>query len=256
MNTFLKGAVLISTAVIGVGVADAAIAGSFHKINAELDFTIYKSGKAKALYGDLGHGLTYKVTAGYHYGGSNQDVPFPYTYPAQLTGSKQGLGVDSDGKKKGDDWALDGKGPDEFIKVEFSQDVTLKQLYLGGADYDYYDEFDVGVDNVDLNIKKTFPFKQDEIAYFPYVWSGPFKGTYEVDFEKGAVFSGTSGNKKKPVTGSVFHFYTTDKYDDFRLGGMNIWAKIKKDVPEPAMTLGLLGVGAAMFASRRKRESA
>ncbi|MGD1936096.1 MAG: PEP-CTERM sorting domain-containing protein [Cyanophyceae cyanobacterium] len=240
MNTLLKGAAVISTAVIGIGFADAANAGTI--VNKSVDFLGDGSGLFSDIFKDLGNGVEVSVTAGYHGGGASANAPFPSTAPAFVSlSNSSGLGVRSslsDGNR------LDAGGRDEFLRFTFSQEVTLQGVFFSSV-FSGNDEFDAAIDNVDLQINDTFG--TDRLFSFPGIGS-----VRVVDFSGGVDFAGDGTNALRSATGTIFDFYTNNNNDDYRIAKL----KIKTEVPEPAAILGLLGVGAMVVGSARKRQEA
>ncbi|MEM9772559.1 MAG: PEP-CTERM sorting domain-containing protein [Cyanobacteria bacterium P01_D01_bin.73] len=242
MNTLLKSAAVISAVVIGVGTAGAASAATI--VSKSIDFRDFGGGTEyfEELFKDLGDGVSVTVTAGRHSGGPRADAPFDRTRDALVTESRNGLGVYS---SLFDSNQLDGRGRADFLRFTFSQEVTLHKAFLSSAQRN--DEFDAAIDDVDLDINDTFG--TDRIVRFPELGNS---GIHVVNFKNGVDFDGDGTNRKFSATGTIFDFYTTERNDDYRVAGLKIWT----EVPEPGMVFGLLGIGAVLAGSSRKREDA
>ncbi len=220
-----------SVAVVSLGLGEAAQAVTLTK---SVDFAGFGPSVSELLY-DLGNGLELTVTAGTHAGGSGANAPLTGINPALITqtgGGSPGLGVRS---SPGDTSSqLDAFGPDEFLRFTFNQEVNLLSTIFEAAGSG--DEFDAGVDGVDLLITSTLG--TDNLRSFP---GAGFPGSTDrlVDFSA------------LPTMGSVFDFYTTDTFDDYRIRTI----EISQTVPEPASLLGLLAIGAVATGKVLKRKA-
>ncbi|NEQ44447.1 MAG: PEP-CTERM sorting domain-containing protein [Leptolyngbya sp. SIOISBB] len=243
-NMMFKAAIAAGLTAASFGLAGTANAGTLSKtISFEDAFTDFTNI-------DLGDGLFLDIEALIHNGGSAGNAPFTVVGTGTPTfGSSDvpGLGIAS---SRRDDPELDASGPDEFLRFTFNKNVTLKSVIFeafdrGGDD----DEFDLGVDNVDLEINDTFG--SDRIATVGDPAGFPGNTDYIVDFSGGADFAGDGTNALFPVLGKQFDFYTTDRNDNYRIRQL----KVHVDVPEPATMLGLGAVAAAgLLAQKRSRK--
>ncbi|MEM1290199.1 MAG: PEP-CTERM sorting domain-containing protein [Cyanobacteria bacterium P01_H01_bin.162] len=254
-NLIAKAAIAATLSAASFSVAAAANAGTLHK-QIHFEGSSHKTEYFKSLFQDLGNGLTLTVTAGSHSGSSSANAPLngiKQEWVTQVGGSEPGLGVWS---QWGDSNQLDAYGPNEFLRFTFNKEVTLKHAIFESAKdtFNYWgrvvksDEFDLGVDGTDLHINDTFG--TDNLTDFP---GAGFWGSTDrqVDFSGGADFAGDGTNALKPIVGTVFDFYTTDKNDSYRIRKM----KVAVDVPEPATMLGLGVVAAAgLLAQKRSRK--
>ena len=200
------------------------------------------------LFYDLGDDLTLTVTAGTHSGGAGANAPLNVTGSALISqsgGSEPGIGVRSGFL---DSSELDAAGPDEFLRFTFSKEVTLLSTIFESARG--FDEFDAGVDGIDLQITDTFG--TDVLRAFP---GAGFPGRTDrlVDFSGGVDFAGDGTNALFPAQGSVFDFYTDDSLDSYRIREI---AVAHVSTPEPASLLGLLAVGTFGANSALKRKKA
>ena len=196
----------------------------------------------------LGNGLELIVTAGIHSGGAGANAPLNLIRDAKVTqsgGSQAGLGVRSG--KSDNTKQLDASGPNEFLRFTFSQKVTLLSTIFESARKG--DEFDLGIDGVDLAINKTFG--TDRLRDFP---GAGFAGRTDrkVDFSGGVDFNGDRTNALFPAKGLVFDFYTDDRRDSYKIREITV----AQDIPEPTSLLGLLAVSAIVGNSAFKRKKA
>lgn len=207
-----------------------------------------------SLFHDLGHGLTLEVTAGIHSGRASANAPLDVTGGALITqrgGSEAGIGVRS---SRYDSSQLDAFGPNEFLRFEFNEEVTLQWVVFESAlnTRFYLDEFDAGLDGVDLQITDTFG--TDTLRSFP--GAGLPGGTDRiVDFTGGVDFAGDGTDDLQPATGMVFDFYTDDFNDSYRIRALGVGFDKSGSgdddgflMPEAASSLtwlGLLGMAAA-----------
>ena len=204
-----------------------------------------------SLFVDLGDSLELTVTAGVHSGGARANAPLNITGSAKITqtgGRAPGIGVRSG--QKNDSSELDASGPNEFLRFTFNQEVTLLSVIFEAASNSGpgTDEFDSGIDGIDLQINSTFG--NDRLRSFP---DGGFSGGTDrlVDFSGGVDFAGDGTNALFPATGLIFDFYTDDKNDSFRIAEITVSHHV---VPEP---LTILGAGTAVaFATSFKRKLA
>ena len=242
MNTLVKSAVVVSLVAMGVGLAEEASAAKL--VRKSIDFTDLYGPRTSEIYMDLGHGLTLSVTGAYHKDGPRADAPFDEIYEADVTKRYgYGLGVKS---SPGDRGPLDGRGArTDFLRFDFSKDVSLHKVFFTGADY--YDEFDASIDETDLHINNTLG--TDYIIDLPEI--GYYSGIHVANFKRGVDIVGDGTSRKVTAQGQLFDFYTTDRSDDYRVAGLKVWV----EVPEPAMTWGLLGLGAMLVWSQRKRKN-
>ena len=241
MQNFVRVAITAGVAAIGLGLSTAAHAGTL--VEKKVDFRGWWRADASEPI-DLGNGLMLTVTAGVHSGGPSANAPLNVVRDAKVTQNAKGLGVKNfpivDSKE------LDGSGFPEFLRFTFSEAIDLSSVFFSKADGK--DEFDVGIDGIDMHINDTFG--SDRIRSFARVPAR--KGAlYKVDFSGGVDLAGDGTNALVPAEGTVFDFYTTDKGDDYRIAKM----KIVHEVPEPATALGLLAVGSLAIARGRKRDS-
>ena len=109
------------------------------------------------------------------------------------------------------------------------------------------DEFDVGIDGIDLQITDTFG--TDTLRSFP---GSGFLGETdrEVDFTGGVDFDNDGTNALFPGKGLILDFYTTDNNDDYRIREI----KVAVDVPEYMSTFSLLLLGTLGAVSTLKRQ--
>lgn len=239
----LKSASLLalSSTALGMFAAPAAEAASIKTV----DFA-GAGPNVPSLFFDLGDGLELTVTAGTHSGGgAGANAPLNVTGTADISqtgGGAPGIGVRS---RIVDSSQLDSSGPNEFLRFTFSQDVTLLSTVFEAASNAGAgtDEFDLGIDGVDLDIDGTFG--TDRLRNFS---DAGFPGgtDREVDFSGGVDFVGDGTLALLPATGQVFDFYTDDRNDDYRIHSLTVEAV--EAVPEPLTILGTLtalGMGAA-----------
>lgn len=250
----MQTAIAASLTAVSFGLADAANASTLHKT---INFEAFGP-TVSQIVRDLGNGLTLTVEAFTHSGAADADAPLQGIQPAMVTqdgGDEPGLGVQSG--------LLGGSFDDprleplfltrEFLRFSFNKDVNLKHTIFESVQgptrriWDNGDAFDLGVDNVDLDIEDTFG--TDVLAAFP---DAGFSGDtdYKVDFSGGADFAGDGTGDLKPVVGKVFDFYTADWNDSYRIREL----KVAVDVPEPAVMLGLSAVAAGLIAQKRSRK--
>jgi len=189
-----------------------------------------------SLFYDLGDGLELTITAGIHSGGASANAPLNITRTADITqtgGNSPGLGVRS--RQFFDSSQLDASGPNEFLRFTFNKEVTLLSTIFEAASNAGagVDEFDVGIDGIDLQITDTFG--TDTLVSFP---GGGFPGPTDrlVDFSGGVDFNGDGTNALFPAQGSVFDFYTDDNNDSFRIREI----EVAVEVPEYMSSFSLL----------------
>ncbi|WP_205127556.1 hypothetical protein [Okeania hirsuta] len=198
-----------------------------------------------SLFYDLGDGLELTVTAGVHSGGSRADAPLNVIRSADISqtdGLFSGIGVRS---RFADSSQLDASGPNEFLRFTFNKKVTLLSTIFDAASNFGLgtDEFDLGIDGIDLDINDTFG--TDRLQNFP-----GFGLTREVDFSGGVDFDGDGTNALFPAKGLVFDFYTDDRNDDFLIKEI----KVAVDVPESTSILSILALGTLGAVSTLKRK--
>jgi hypothetical protein len=248
MKIFRNALMVGAGTLLALSVSEAAEAGTFIK---DIDFTDGASGNFSELFYELGNGLTLTVTAGFHSGGAGANAPLNIIGDADVArrgGGSPGIGVKNSGP---DDSQLDASGRNDFLRFTFNKEVTLLSTIFEAASSlgSGTDEFDAGIDGVDLQIIDTFG--TDNLVNFP---GAGFSGSTDrlVDFSGGVDFAGDGTDDLLPATGLVFDFYTDDSGDDYRIREM----KVSVDVPEPASVLGLVGFGsvAAGTMLKRKRE--
>lgn len=236
-----------SFTVLGTFVADSAEAAIIKSVD-------FAGGgpNVPSLFFDLGNGLELTVTAGTHSGGSGANAPLNITGSADITqtgGNQPGIGVNSGGSF--DSSQLDAAGPNEFLRFAFNREVTLLSTVFESASNAGAgtDEFDVGIDGIDLQINSTFG--TDTLRSFP--GAGFPGGTdREVDFSGGVDFADDGTDALFPAKGSVFDFYTDDSNDDYRIRSLTV-----KAVPEPLTILGTVtALGMGVVAKRRASSSA
>ena len=238
-------------ALAGAATACVGFMGSAEAMPLTKSINLAGSGPdVSSLFFDLNDGLKLTVTAGIHSGGASANAPLNIIGSADITqtgGDEPGIGVRSG---RFDSSQLDSAGPNEFLRFTFNQEVTLLSTIFESASNagPGADEFDAGVDGVDLQITDTFG--TDTLRNFP---GARFPGRTDrlVDFRGGVDFAGDGTNALFPATGSIFDFYTDDNNDSFRIRKL----KVEFDstpVPTPAAVLpGLIGMG---FSAIRKRK--
>ncbi len=191
-----------------------------------------------SLFYDLGDGLELTVTAGVHSGGASADAPLNVIRSADITqrgGNRPGIGVRS---RRDDSSQLDASGPNEFLRFTFNTEVTLLSTIFEAASNagPGTDEFDIGIDGIDLDINDTFG--NDRLRSFPGAGL-PGNTDRKVDFSGGVDFDGDGTNALFPAKGLVFDFYTDDRNDSYRIKEI----KVAVDVPESTSILTLLALG-------------
>ncbi|MCG8696017.1 MAG: PEP-CTERM sorting domain-containing protein [Minwuiales bacterium] len=204
------------------------------------DFTDPVAAPHASLVFDLGGGLSVTVTGHSHNGGASGDAPFDTLLFATLSQNSEGLGITSPGGP-GTDPDLDAAGVDELLRFTFNQPVTLFSVVFENVGS--LDEFDMSVDQVDLDIDALLG--SDSLEILP---EGGFG-----DDSNLADFTGDG------LTGTVFDFYTDDAGDAYRVRQFLVEAVGDgggsdggKDVPAPP-ALMLLGLGLAGLGLARRR---
>ena len=205
-----------------------------------------------SLFFNLGDGLELTVTAGVHSGGASADAPLNIsgsTNISQTGGDSAGIGVNSG--QAGDPSQLDALGLDEFLRFTFNQDVTLLSIIFEAASNDGpgNDEFDAGIDGIDLAITNTFG--NDTLLSFP---EAGFPGSTDrlVDLSGGVDFAGDGTNTLFPATGLFFDLYTDDSTDDYRIRKITVSQEV---VPEPSTVLALFTIGGIALGTSKKKKN-
>ncbi len=242
MNNLHKG--LIATSIVAVSLSMGEVSQAATLMKSQ-DFAGDRR-NVDSLFYDLGDGLELTVTAGVHSGGANADAPLNITDSARITQRAAGIGVRSE---RGDIAQLDASGPNEFLRFTFNQEVTLLSTIFESASNagPGVDEFDAGIDGIDLQITDTFG--NDRLRSFP---DAGFPGGSDrlVDFSGGVDFDGDGTNALFPAKGLVFDFYTDDGNDSFRIREI----KVAVDVPENISIFSLLALGTLGAVSTLKRK--
>ncbi|MGD1699433.1 hypothetical protein [Dapis sp. BLCC M229] len=98
------------------------------------------------------------------------------------------------------------------------------------------DEFDLGIDGIDLHITDTFG--SDTLRSFP---GAEFPGPTDrlVDFSDGVDFAGDGTNALFPAKDLVFDFYTDDRNNSYRIREI----EVAVDVPENISIFSLIALG-------------
>ncbi|WP_293166236.1 PEP-CTERM sorting domain-containing protein [Okeania sp. SIO2C9] len=242
MNNLHKSLIASSVVAVGLSISEASHAITLIKSQ---DFA-GPGPNVPSLFYDLGDGLELTVTAGIHSGGASANAPFNLIAPAfvsQTGGGQPGLGVFNGNPR--DSSQLDASGPNEFLRFTFNKEVTLLSTIFEAADRN--DEFDLGIDGIDLDINDTFG--NDRLRSFP---GAGFRGRTDrkVDFSDGVDFAGDGTNALFPAKGLVFDFYTGDRNDDFLIKEI----KVAVDVPESTSILSILALGTLGAISTLKRK--
>lgn len=207
--------------------------------------TFWKSG-SQVLWGqdvltftDAGTGISMTVSGGTHSGGAGANAPFATETPCGtcIAQHRNGISIDRGGS---DSHELDGSGPDEFIRLTFSEKVLLTDVWFNAAGNG--DEWDMSVDNVDFGVNGAFGSDLIENLIDSDIAATPSD-------DDRADFVSNGG----AIMGTVFTFYTDDNNDDYKLAALK-FNQIAQ-VPLPA-ALPLLagGLGVLGFVGwRRKR---
>ena len=173
---------------------------------------------------DLGGGLSVRVTAHTHSDGAG--APFDSVVETNLHRDGEGVGVQDNNADSPD---LDGSGTRDMLRFTFNKSVTLLSVLFENAGNN--DEFDMSVDDVDLNISALLG--NDDIDDL-------LEGGFGDDSNL-ADFTGDG------LIGTVFDFYTDDVGDSYRIRAMTVEAGDGGgggDVPAPPV-LPLLGIDLA-----------
>ncbi|WP_287524055.1 PEP-CTERM sorting domain-containing protein [Okeania sp. SIO2C2] len=246
MNNLHKSLIASSVVAVGLSISEASHAITLIK---NQDFAGPRQ-NVPSLFYDLGDGLELTVTAGTHSGGASADAPLNVINSAliaQRNGNRPGIGVLSG--QPGDSRQLDASGPNEFLRFTFNKKVTLLSTIFEAASNAGagVDEFDLGIDGIDLDINDTFA--TDTLRNFPGA-GFPGGSDRKVDFSGGVDFDGDGTNALFPAKGLVFDFYTDDRNDDFRIKEI----EVSVDVPESTSILSLLALGTLGAVSTLKRK--
>ena len=203
-----------------------------------IDFTGNGGDLGPGLLFDLGGGAELEVIAVNYPGGSvGDDAPFGSGEKVSLYQGIEGLGVFV---SPGDSVQLDGQGALEAMAFFFNQTVTLLSVTLD--DGEMFDNFDMSMDDVDLDIVGLLG--SDALLDLPEAAYG--------DDSRLADFEGDG------LTGTVFTIYAADANDDFRVRELLVevtdGGDTGDDVPAPSAML-LLGMGlAGLGLARRRRD--
>lgn len=198
--------------------------------------------QGELVFTDAGTGITATIYGGTHSGGAGANQPFPSETDCGKCVAQHGNGISID-RGGSDSHEIDASGPDEYIRVVFSEAVLLGQVWFNAASGD--DEWDMGVDNVDFDVNAVFG--NDKIEN---LIDDNLLGTGSDDDRADFLANGGA------VMGTVFTFYTDDNNDDYKLAAMNISQIVNNTNPVPlpaGLPLALAGLGAfAALRSRRK----
>ncbi len=191
----------------------------------------------------------------------DQHSPFAALQPRGLSLTTNGLGV-FDETAGPDSTQLDGSGPEEVLRLQFSKAVLLTKVVFALVDSN--DEFDFGV-GPDLNaanvvdVRTNQTYGNDRIASVatPLGLGTNPAADYELDIGP-SVNVGPTASKKEAPKGKTFEFYTTNANDNYKIASIQVEMLITPDVvvPEPT-TLGLLALmtGGIAFTTRRSNRS-
>jgi len=203
--------------------------------------------QGELVFTDALTGISATIFAGTHSGGASANEPFGIDNDCGkcVVQHGNGISVDQDTKwwQSNDNHELDGSGKPEYLRVVFSEEVLLGQVWFNAADK--YDEWDMGVDNADFAVNSVFG--TDTIKSLV---KDNFAATISKDYRADFLANGGA------VKGTVFTFYTDDSNDDYKLAAMNISqiTNTTNPVPLPAgLPLALVGLG--VFAALRSRRA-
>lgn len=191
-------------------------------------------------------GISATIYAGTHDGGAGANEPFGKENECGKCVVQHGNGISVDldkGKKNKDSHEIDGSGKPEYLRVVFSEEIMLGQVWFNSASG--YDEWDMGVDNTDFDVNAVFGTDTIESLI-----DDDLAGTGSDDDRADFLANGGA------VKGTVFTFYTDDSNDDYKLAAMNISQIVNNTNPVPlpaGLPLALAGLGA--FAALRSRRA-
>lgn len=199
---------------------------------------------------NIGHSKTFtstsggaSVTATAWRGTGNGDAPFTNLNSTFLSRyNNYGIGVehavDGNGNYDSTEPLTGSNNEAELLRLDFSsigQDVSLSKVVFSWV-RDQYDEFDVSVDGVDIDVRSSFSYT-------------PFGAADEGSIRRIGTYLGSTLSYEVvfPDTlpaGKVFEFYTDDRYDQYKVKSVTV---VTNDaVPEPTafFVWSLLGLTA------------
>ncbi len=191
-------------------------------------------------FADAASGHSAKIFAGNHAG---HDAPFAHQKACGYCVLQSGNGLSILGKHD-KNHEIDGN---EYLTIEFDEAVFLDAIWFNSADY--YDQFDMAVDNVDLDIAALFGSDYINGSFGDGLGlpRSDLKSTYSTDFKADFAMNGGS------LFGSTFTFYTADKHDSYKIGALSFTPISPVPLPAGALLLltGFGAFGAMRHAKRR-----
>ncbi|MEM6798383.1 MAG: PEP-CTERM sorting domain-containing protein [Planctomycetota bacterium] len=182
--------------------------------------------------------------------------------PRGLSQTVNGLGV-FNGPNSPDSTQIDGRGPDEVLRLTFNRTVLLSKVVfaLVGSN----DEFDLGIGSdadassvVDVRVNQTYG--SDLITDVATPLGAATVAALDYEFNLGSsVQVGPTSTVSTAPRGKTFEFKVTDGNDDYKIVSVEVEGEgsdgeIDPDatVPEPATLALLVGLSFAALAPRRR----